>query len=155
MAKISQEQSPRIVFLKKYFLLLTGVLFVTPMSDHALLSEFAMNVTTVHIKEDVLFVAGRAFQTHITAKNAPSKKRIEMDVRKLSTQDLQRQTYSMSGKNMASKRGSQGTAPPILLLSKLQIVYYHRKRIGGAQLVLYFESMNDCNKVKKSELKLM
>ena len=83
--QIKLRRVPTNRILRKYFLLLTGVLFVTPMSDLALLSEFAMNVTTVHIKEDVLFVAGRAFQTHITAKNAPSKKRIEMDVRKLST----------------------------------------------------------------------
>lgn len=62
-----------------------GVLFVTPMFDHARSYESAMNVTTGPTKDDVLFVVDRVFRMPITVKNARFKRRIEMGVLKLST----------------------------------------------------------------------
>ena len=67
------------------FHFILDVLFVTLMSDHVHLFEFAMNVTTVPTKDVVLYVVDQAYQMHIIAKSVLFKKKIEMVVQKLST----------------------------------------------------------------------
>ncbi|GLJ40799.1 hypothetical protein SUGI_0843940 [Cryptomeria japonica] len=46
----------------------------------------------------------QAFQMHITARNAPNKRKIGMDAQKLLILEVQKQIYFMNGRNMVSRR---------------------------------------------------
>ena len=67
-----------------------------------------MNATTGPIKDGASFVEAQVYLMPTTAKNVQFKRKIETDVQKLLTQDLQKQTYSMKERNMVSKKGSEG-----------------------------------------------
>lgn len=55
------------------------------------------------LPDDVLFAVARESVTLTIARSAPFKKKTETDVQRLSTWEVQKQIYSMSGKSMASK----------------------------------------------------
>lgn len=55
---------------------MVNVWYVIHMCDHALLYEYAMNVTTVHIKEGVWRVVAQACRMHIIARNVLCKKKM-------------------------------------------------------------------------------
>lgn len=71
--------------------------------DHVDWFAFAMNATMALMKADVSFVEAKASRTHIIARNAQFKKKIEMDVPKLSIWGVHGLTCSMNGKNMVLK----------------------------------------------------
>ena len=62
-----------------------------------------MNAIMDLIKDDVLFVVDLVLPMLIIAKNAPFKKKIEMDAQKLSTWDRQRLICFMNARNTDSK----------------------------------------------------
>ena len=77
--------------------------YATPTSDQQLSSECAMNATTARMRDDVSYVVGLESLMHTIARSARCKKRIEMDVPRLSTLARQRRTCSMTGRNMEGK----------------------------------------------------
>ena len=90
------------------------------MCVRAPLSESVTNATTDLIKDVALFVGDPGFQTLIIAKSVPSKKRIETDVQKLSTLEVQRQISFMSGKSMGLKRGDPSIY--IVLINEIKML---------------------------------
>jgi len=62
---------------------MANVSSVTLMYDHALWSESATNVTTVPTKDVVSYVEVQEYLMPIIVRNAPSKRKIAMDVQKL------------------------------------------------------------------------
>jgi hypothetical protein len=73
------------------------------MSDRKLWLEYVMNAIMDHIWADALFVEDKGFQMLIIVKNVCSRKRIEMDVVRLSIWEVLELTFSMNAKNMALK----------------------------------------------------
>ena len=72
----------------------------------ALWSGSVTSATTDLTRGGVSFAAALEYRTPTTARNAPSKKKTEMAVQRLSTLDPRKQICSMKGKNMGSRKGS-------------------------------------------------
>ena len=69
-------------------------------------SGFVTNATMGLTRGGVSFAAALEYRTPTTARNAPSKKKTEMAVQRLSTWDHRKQICSMKGKSMGSRKGS-------------------------------------------------
>ena len=70
-------------------------------------SGSATSAITDPIKADASSAGDQEYQTLTTAKNAPYKRRIETDVQRSSIWEVQKQTSSMSGRNMDSKKDDE------------------------------------------------
>ncbi|PHJ25264.1 hypothetical protein CSUI_000875 [Cystoisospora suis] len=76
---------------------------VIAMSGPTPLSAFAMNVTMAATKGAALSVEALEFLTHITARSAVRWRKIETGALRLLIWVAPRRTFSMSGRNTASR----------------------------------------------------
>jgi hypothetical protein len=80
-----------------------NVSFVTHTLDLALLLKYVMNAISAAFKDVVQYVEDKAFQMHITVKNAYKWRRTEMDAQRSSIWEVQKLIYGMKERNMDSK----------------------------------------------------
>ena len=62
-----------------------------------------MSAISEAFKEDVQFVEDQEYQMLTIVRNVFKWKKIEMDARKLLTQEVRKQIFGMKGRNMDSK----------------------------------------------------
>jgi hypothetical protein len=84
------------------------VSFVIPLFIQLNWYEYVKNVITGVFRDDVSSVGGQVLQMPIIVENVSNRRRIEMDVQKLSTWDPPKQISFMNEKNMALRNDRIG-----------------------------------------------